>query len=392
MKNILFLGGGRSNIGAVKTAKELGYGIYVVGMPGDYPCYPLADKIITANIMDKEAVDKALHGINFDGVLICCSDRAIEVVGFLNDKYGLSGITECAAKYSCDKYKMKQALIEGNVSTAKFIKIRSKEDLQMADCQLEYPLIIKAVDLQSSKGIYICLSKEDLFANYQRVLKDTHKDYCIVEEFIKGTELGAQAFVYHNEVLFVQPHGDIISFCDNSSVPIGHYTPLDMPQKTIDRISQETKKAITALGLNNCAVNIDFIVRDGIPFVLELTGRVGANCLPEMIGHHFGFNYYKMIVSMAVSEDPRPFFSSTGERPFTLTQMINSDKSGYLKGLVYDKEMLPYVSFFVNEGDEIRAFRNSNDCIGEMLAVGQDMEDCERQMCEFKNTIQIDIL
>ena len=59
-KKLLFLGGGRSNINAIKSALELGIKPYVVGMEGNYPGYKLAEKIFIANIMDKYDVMKLL--------------------------------------------------------------------------------------------------------------------------------------------------------------------------------------------------------------------------------------------------------------------------------------------------------------------------------------------
>ena len=37
------------------------------------------------------------------------------------------------------------------------------------------------------------------------------------------------------------------------------------------------------MGLDNCAVNIDMILKDNKVYMIELTGRAGANCLPELV-------------------------------------------------------------------------------------------------------------
>lgn len=388
-KKLLFLGGGRSNINAIKSALELGIKPYVVGMEGDYPGYKLAEKIFIANIMDKYDVMEALKDEKIDGVLICCSDRAIETVGFLNDQFGLSGITESAAKCCNNKYEMKRALLDKGVNTAKFVKLEEEADLKRAVELLTFPVMVKAVDLQSSKGVYICKDEAELTENYYKSISESHLTYCIVEEFIKGRELGAQAFVCNGKIVFVLPHGDLIAYEGKSTIPVGHYAPLDCSEGLHKRIIGEAGKAINALGLNNCAVNIDFIVKDDVPYILELSGRVGANCLPEMTGHHFGMDYYKMIVAAAVGEDPFPYFTPNMKGKITLVKMINSSETGVLELLEYDKDMLPYVSFFVDKGDEVCAFRNSNDCIGEMLVQGDTMEECEEKMREFNEKLVI---
>lgn len=378
-KTILFLGGGRSNIGAVKAAKKLGYRIYVAGLPGNYVCYDLADKIISTNIMDKNEVLNAIKDETIDGVLSCCSDRAIDIVGCINSIYSLPGITENAAKMCNNKYHMKERLENANVNTPKFIKIYERKDLSQTNL-LKYPLIIKAVDLQSSNGVYKCNNFKELSDNYQRVIGLTKKNYCIIEEFIEGIEIGAQAFVQNGEIIFVLPHGDILIDSDGSTAPIIHYTPLNHINKAIEeRIVYTCEKAIMAMGYNNCAVNIDLILKEDYPYILELTGRVGANCLPELVSNYYGFNYYDLIVSTAVGDCYETFNFEEPDNKTILTRMIISEKSGKLKS-INDKDINnEYLSIFVNEGDYINRFHNSNDCIGELLVTGNNLDDCLRK-------------
>lgn len=56
-------------------------------------------------------------------------------------------------------------------------------------------------------------------------------------------------------------------------------------------------------------MNIDLLkADDGQIYIIELTGRVGATCLPELVSLYYGINYYEMIVKNALGEDPRQVF------------------------------------------------------------------------------------
>lgn len=389
-KSILFLGGGRSNIGAVKAAKKLGYRVIVAGQPGDYMCYELADKIISVNIMDKEAVLNSIRDENFDGVLTCCSDRAIDVVGCINDKYDLSGVTENSAKKCNNKYLMKECLIDANVSTPIFVKINDAKDLKLAN-SLRYPLIIKAVDLQSSNGVYKCCDFNELVENYQRVLSLTKKGYCIVEEFVEGIEIGAQAFIRNGKVLFVLPHGYILIGREGATAPIIHYSPIDVSSKVKSSINLICEDAIKAIGYDNCAVNIDLILKDDQPYILELTGRVGANCLPELVSVYYGFCYYDLIVSTAVGDNYVNHSFTRSNKDTVLTRMIISDISGKIASMHINDLNVEYISMFVKKGDCINKFRNSNDCIGELLVVGRNLNDCFKKSDEIIDTLNISV-
>ena len=90
-----------------------------------------------------------------------------------------------------------------------------------------------------------------------------------MEEFITGREFGAQAFVMDGKEQFVLPHGDYI-FRGSTGVPAGHFAPYALSEEGERDCIETTEKAIRAMKLDNCAVNCDFIMRDGRTYVLEI--------------------------------------------------------------------------------------------------------------------------
>lgn len=389
-KKLLVQGAGRGHLGLMQTAKEMGVYTIVTGMPGNYPCTPLADKICYADIRDKQAVLKIAQKERVDGIVICCSDTGVQTVGYVCDKLKLSGISEKSAVLCADKSLMKERLMEYGVRTAKYMKICQEADILECANSLHFPMIVKAIDLQGSRGIYIVRDTEELVTNFHKVMNDTTKDYCIVEEFIEGNEFGAQAFVYNGEILFVLPHGDETIMCQ-TAVPIGHYMPLDMGVEILSDARIQAEKAIRALELGNCAVNIDFIEKEGKAYIIELTGRVGANCLPELTGNYWGINYYRMIIAMALGGNPKEIFEERSVMPHhTMARMLNFTQSGIVKQISYP-ENTPETNavFFITIGSEVRAFTNSNDAIGQIVTVATDHNACRKQIEEFVKDIDI---
>ena len=210
-KKIMILGGGQAQIGLIKKAKELGLYTIVVGIEGDYPGYEYADKVYHIDINQKREVLEVAQKERIDGISMVCSDFGLKTVGYVCDNMGLSGLSELSAVSSANKLHMKTLLRDNNVNTARFLVVRNQDDLVQAERILPFPMIMKAVDLQGSKGIYVCKSKKDLLDSYIKITSLTKEDYCIVEEFIDGTEFGAQAYIYDNELFFIQIHGDLVT-------------------------------------------------------------------------------------------------------------------------------------------------------------------------------------
>lgn len=388
-KRILLQGASRGNLGFIKTAKAHGVYVVMTGLGGDFPCNPYADEFCKADILDCDAVLKVAQDHRVDGAIICCSDTGLKAVGRCNDVMGLTGLTEKSAEESSNKLLMKERLMAAGVSTAKFYKITNKQELDKAVAEIGYPVIIKAVDLQGSRGINIVRDNTDLERAFNDTMSLTRKDFCIVEQFIEGREYGAQAFIFKGEVLFVLPHGDETIMC-KTAVPIGHYMPYEMSKELFEDTKTQVINSIKALGFDNCAVNVDLIEKEGKAYIIELTGRVGANCLPELISNYFGINYYEMILTTCLGESPLPIWENRKTPCTTLARMLRFDKNGIVKSVSIPEMSGVEIHMFIHKGSEVRKFTNSNDAIGEVIVKGNNMAECENLIQEAIRNIIIE--
>lgn len=390
-KKLLILGAGRGQVGLIKAAKGLGIFTVVVTMTDNYPGVPLADKVRHANIKDSEAILKIAKEEKVDGAAISCLDTGIRSLGYLTKNLNICAIPEKAALLSSNKLLMKDCLSTAGVRTAKYLKIKNITELKNATEHIKFPAVVKAVDLQGSRGVYIVKNYEEAVQAFNLIHEKTAVDFCIIEEYISGREFGAQAFIYKGEILFILPHGDETIMC-GTAVPIGHYVPLNIDAALCKDVLEQAERAIKAIGLDNCAVNIDFMEQDKKAYVIELTGRVGANCLPELTSNYFGINYYEMIASMAVGEDPRGIFSQKTVVPMaSISRMLFSEKTGALNGFSYPKIENLSINMFVKEGDHVCKFQDSNDAIGEVVIFDNTVKDCYSKLDLFMEKFKLNI-
>lgn len=388
MKKILILGGARAQLELIKTAKEMGIYTVVVGTAGDYPGYKIADEHLPINIFDKEEVLRVARELDINGISMVCSDFGLSTVGYVCDKMGLSGLSEYSAEVSSNKLRMKELFEKADVKTAKYKIIKNDIDAIKATQDLAFPIIVKAVDLQGSRGIYICEDSQTLMFHYKKSIAESRVDYCIAEEFLIGEEFGAQAFIYNGEVLFVLPHGDKTIAINSTQVPMYHYVPYMEGNVELNRkVDRICRKAIKTLSLDNCAVNIDLILKDGEPYVIEVAGRAGANCLPELVSAKYGINYYKMIILCAMRDDPMGYFYSRNEIAKTvMTKMIFSRNSGIIEKVVHCPAK---IQLFVKEGDFVQKFTNSRDYIGQTICVDSNIHNCEQRISEWESQMHL---
>lgn len=392
-KRIMVLGAGRGQLGLINAIKRDGHTCIVASIKGHYPGIKLADEFCEVDITDVKAVAKAVKKYNIDAVTTCCLDTGISALGYACKENGLIGLSPQSAEISNDKFLMKSAFMKNGVNTAKYQKVSAQNEIADVINKFSFPMIVKAVDLQGSKGIYIANNESELYSGFYKTMNDTKRDFCIIEEFLIGEEFGAQSFIVDGQILYVMPTGDI-TYLNGTNIPVGHYVPLDVSEELNEKIVEQVKLAIKAVGLDNCAVNIDLILKDNKVYVIELTGRVGANCLPELSSIYYGYDVYKMIYLTALGDSSVDYYNSTRADSFTpcYSRMLFSESSGVLKKIINNNDMsntdIYEISFFVEEGDIISKFTNSKDCLGQVIVKGKNLTECKILIDEVVNNIQ----
>lgn len=386
----MILGAGIYQVPLINAARKMGIYTIVSSIPGNYPGFELADKVYYENTVDKEKILEICIEEKVDGIVTSGTDVCIQTVGYVCDQMGLKGLSYEAACIANDKMLMKTKYEEAGVRTARFRQVWfSDPDIRKVISPLHFPLIFKSVDSSGSRGI-IRVDSYDEFSSAMAYVKDnTKKDYFIVEEFIEGEEFGAQAFVYNGSIAFILPHGDYVYHGD-TGVPIGHYAPYQISAEITDDALLQLRGAAAAMKLDNCAINADFILKDGKTYVLELGGRCGATCLAELVSIYYGFDYYEKILKVALGEDPEFRF----QPPFTpnASHLLMSDKDGVIISQADKNEPnddIYEVQFDYKPGDKVSRFHIGPHRIGHIITKGETLEEAQKLLFAAKDRIEI---
>lgn len=392
MKKIIILGAGTYQVPLIKQAKKMGIYTIVVSIKGNYPGFKLADKVYYENTTDYEAILKIAEDEKIDGIVTAGTDVAVITIGKVCDKLNLCGLSEKAATIASNKLLMKTEYEKYGVRTARFRKVGFNiDDIVKATKELNYPLIFKAVDTSGSRGIIKVEAPEDINSAVEIVKNATRLEYFIIEEFITGIEYGAQAFVLDNKLQFCLPHGDYV-FKGNTGVPIGHFAPYQLSDQIVEDTKLQLTNAIKAMGLNNCAINADFILSDDKVYVLELGGRSGATCLAELVSIYYDYNYYEKLILASLGEFPT--FESDKSIP-NASHLIMSDKTGELASISNNNspnENIAEIQIDYNVGDKVKKFNVGPDRIGHIITKGNTLEEAVNTLDNAMKNISLSVV
>lgn len=444
-KKLMILGAGVYQVPLIQQAKRMGIETLVVSVPGNYPGFVFGDKICYEDTRDYDKILEIAREEKIDGIVTTGTDVAVVTIGKVCDALGLRGLSFEAGKTATDKMLMKQRYEECGVRTARYRRISLKgaekfsvdgeeaaEILPMdgeeaaeilsldgreekqkmlkesgaaesgKDCWLteylekeleglQFPLIFKAVDTSGSRGIVKAEDSSKFAEAYRTVRENTRKDYFIVEEFLEGEEFGAQSFVSGGEVQFILPHGDYV-FQGDTGVPIGHWAPYQLEPSVIEDAKEQLQKAVKAMGLDNCALNADFILSGGKPYVLEIGGRAGATCLAELVSLYYGYNYYEKIIQAALG---LPVDFASQEANPNVGMLLRSEKTGVIREIRNRNDekdpQIVEIQFDYQPGDKVQAFRVGPHRIGHVVVKADTLEEAKRKMDEALGNIEIQV-
>lgn len=381
MDKIMILGASVYQVPLIRTAKRMGLYTVVSSMPGAYPGFDYADKAYYVNTVDKEAILDICRKEGISGICTSGTDVAVATIGYVNDQMGLSGISEEAANKACDKFRMKEAFAEGNVAASRYVRVTSLDEAYEAAEKIGYPVVVKCVDSSGSRGINVVDRREDLKGAYDEAVRYSRKDYVLIESKLSGHEIGVDGMVVNGELILLAPHEKFTYKFRGATMPAGHAFPYKCSDKVYNEIAEQITRATNSLGIDNTAFNSDVFIDGDDVYIIEMGGRAGATCIPELISIYYGFDFYEQMINNALG---KPVVMPEGaEMVPCMAKLLMSPVDGTLTYI--DEEKLDAirnegvtVKLDYGVGNNIEKMYNGTTRIGHVIAKADDESAFDR--------------
>ena len=392
MKKIMILGAGIYQVPLIKKARQMGLYTIVASIPGEYPGFAFADKTYEVNTTDRESVLAICRQESVDGICTSGTDVAVATIGYVCSRLGLSGLSEEAADCATDKARMKAAFAKAGVRGSSFRCVSSVEQAKNAASEIGYPVIVKRVDSSGSRGICTVSEEGALTFACRLAQEDSGKPYFLVESMLKGTEIGVDGMIQNGRILFLAPHQKFVYHTATCTIPAGHAFPwTGNPDAYLD-ICRQTEKAVAALGLDNCSFNADVFVDGREASVIEMGGRTGATCIPELISQAYQFDFYQSILQNALGE---PVGIPAKRQPVPcMAKLLMSPVSGMItrideRGLAGLCREGVQFSLDFPEGHGVEAMKNGTTRIGQVLLQTGSEEELDERIRQVYRCIRV---
>lgn len=302
-KSILIAGAGANQIGIITKARELG--MHTIAMDGDAGAegFKHADIAVCANILDADTLEEMGKLYNINGIYPA-AELAVEAVAEAAQRLNLPCFTPLVANRCRHKAAMRRALEFSELPNPVYREAFTLAEARDCAVGIGFPLIIKPVDANSSKGVQRLESLDELHEAFDHAMKHSRADTVLLEEFMEGEEYCVDGLVNQGQYI-----SGGITGKERSELPhrfdTGIYMPPRLNQAELDIIETCAYNALKSIGFAHGTFHIEIIVTEEGPRIVEIAGRPGGGRIPtDLIPLAYGMDFMADSLRITLGEDP----------------------------------------------------------------------------------------
>lgn len=288
----------------IVRAKELGYETHVFGWPTGEIGERTADVYHPVNILDYELLWKEVQKVNPCGVASIASELAMHPMNFLLRKMGIPCNSIETETIATNKYLMRCAMKDAGIDGPQFALVEEDFDKSVLN-EFAFPLIIKPVDLSSSRGVMKINTPAEVNAAIEYAMGWSKAKQAIIEEFVEGPEYSGESIAYAGNYKLL-----VVTEKSTTGAPhfveTGHKQPANLEPSMLEKVEQTLYRAFTSMGIRYGAIHPEFrITKEGRICFMEIGARMGGDCIgSDLVPLSTGYDYMGMVISVGCGSAP----------------------------------------------------------------------------------------
>lgn len=384
-KAVLVFGVGPLQESIIGRARKKG--LYTVGIDPakDAVCRDAVDAFEVVDGQDYEGTCAVVEKYGIDAIVTAATDKPLVMMARIAEKYGFPFYSVETARWSTDKFLMKQRFMEGDVPCAKGRLVKTIEDTD----DLFFPVIVKPRDNSGSRGVKLCRNREELSASMHEAFEVSKLDTVLVEEYIEGPEYSIEALHYAGK-------SEVIQFTEKKTtefpynVELGHKQPANLSEGQKEAVRRIVARIGRALKFENCPSHTELIIHERGIFVIETSPRLGGDYITSTLTPlSTGINLEDKLLQIAFGEDVE---TDTGrvERAsgvhffcFPKGKVTRIDHKALEEAKHW--QGIHSLHLYLEEGDEVHQITSSLNRYGEFIVEANCREELDKMMADFEN-------
>ena len=263
-----------------------------------------ADRHIVESTMDLAKVKEIALQEKVDFIITACGDQPLLTMAVVSEELGLPCyLSKKQVLNLTNKMYMKRLMVENDIPTSHFKTFTSKDVIDTTG--LNYPLIVKPVDSNGSKGVRKCKDRAELDKYLPEAFRFTLSDTVIVEEFCEGVEISADFYICDGKakkVMWCQLNKYKVD--DSTQVIYQSIIPPTLSEKASETLMQVANKIAKGYDVDNSPLLVQAMVNGDDVKVIEFSARLGGGAKYKTIQNVTGFNVLRANLESMLGEKP----------------------------------------------------------------------------------------
>mgnify|MGYP005807137591 CR=1 FL=1 len=389
MKKLLILGGkpiGSTEI--VNYAKKRNiYTIVADYLPDEEsPAKKISDEQWNISVADVDVLVKKVIEEKVDAVIAGVHEFCIRKSIEISEKAGLKSWCTISQWDNCSNKKdFKKLCIKHNIPVARTYKLE--------DPNIQYPVIVKPVDSDGSRGFSICNNIDELQIGVKNALNYSN-DY-LIEEYMNCDACIIHYTAIDGKIVFCGISDKYSQKLENGSMVMAlQIFPSKEQEKYLSTVNQKAIEMFESIGIKNGPIWIEAFKDKGRFVFNEMALRIGGSMTNYPVRHFYGINQLEMMIDNILGEKSE-YNDAMWEAPTKKYCILPIHlKSGKIKSIqnLDIINRIKYVNKVVlvhNIGDEIQNWGTAQQVFC-YLHIKYD-EDKELSECikEVKNSLKV---
>ncbi len=397
-RKLMVVGAGVCQVPIIRKARARGYAVLAVSAPGDYPGLRLADRAFEIDVRETEAIGAVARAEGIRGILTDQTDLPVPTVARVAERLGLPGIDpDCAVRFT-HKAAMREACEAIGVPVPRHGTAATLAEAGQAGEAIGYPLVVKPVDSQGSRGVRRIRDPAGLAAGFHEALAHSAAGAVILEELVPGREIVVEGF-FSGGVFANLAVGDRVYFkLPDVFIPKATLFPARLPPALEEKVRRLNRRLVTALAPRFAITHSEFLVdeRTGDVRLVETAARGGGVFISsDLIPLASGFDANEALIELACGErdalavdEARLSGKAAGYLCFTVPAGIVEEVRG-----ADELRSLPGVHAAhldgLEPGTPTTPMRDKTMRRGPILLRGDTREELDRTMEQVRETLRV---
>ncbi|MFF3648237.1 ATP-grasp domain-containing protein [Streptomyces sp. NPDC002181] len=320
----------------------------------------------------------------------------------LAERYGLPGAGLGAAQILRDKALLRQVSAAAGIANPASVRVNGPAEVREFLRGQDGPVVLKPANRQAAVGTRVIHEPAEVERAWADCLVQDEGIFVpdrpmelsmLAERYVVGPEFSVEMLVRDGRPLFVNVTGKEL-FPGPHPVEMAHIVPADIPEELARTLGAQTARVVAAVGFRDGIVHCEWIVSDGVPYLVECAGRLAGGGIVDTIERAYPVELMRGYYAVLKGEQPPAELPRRAERGAAVRFLAaGPGRVAAVHGVEEARRSdgVFLVAVTAEPGDRFTGLRHSWDRAGIVMATADSSAEALRRAEAAAATVRIDI-